>query len=577
MVKPKITALVSFIWIISLLTAVNAYGAKISVKLDRTILEENESFEAIFSTDGSVDGDPDFSELTQDFQILSRTQSSNIQIVNGQFSNQTTWTVTLMPKRNGDLLIPGVAFGQDKSPALKVFVKKVVANSQQKGNDPVFLEVEATPKQTYVQAQLILTIKIFHTVSFVSATMDELSVNDPDAVIEKIIENKTYDKLINGNQYRVFEKSYAIFPQKAGKLKVAPVIFNGQYFDRFRTLHNKRLKSEEINIDVKAKPPIGQFADAWLPVRGLQLTEEWSPTNAEVKVGEPITRTLTVQAQGISGAQLPVLNSKREIAGSKQYPDQPVIRTDKTSEGINGYRQEKTAYIPTKSGKVVLPEVTLSWWNTEKDRLEIARLPAKTITVLAGANVPTNSGSVASTESSATQSGEGQKDLRQLAADSGTFAGTSRFWYWVSIVALCGWIITLIAWLVQYRRASRERVSQAQRRAVRESPGGLLRKIKSASAKNDAQQVKNLLLQWGQTQWPENPPSSIGHIIRRTEGDLAVELQKLNAILYRAKHQPSWSADGLWSALQAYSKNSVPLKNKPKNEIEPLFKLVSNE
>ena len=68
-------------------SVVNA--ATISVKTDRDPVLQNESFMILFESEGSLDDDPDFAPLEQDFQILSRQNSTNMSIMNGRISNRT--------------------------------------------------------------------------------------------------------------------------------------------------------------------------------------------------------------------------------------------------------------------------------------------------------------------------------------------------------------------------------------------------------------------------------------------------------------------------------------------------------
>jgi len=123
-----------------------------------------------------------------------------------------------------------------------------------------------------VQAQFIYTIRLLRTVGIASASLSEPETNDPDAIIEKLSEDN-YTTTRNGISHEVFERRYAIFPQRSGQLKVNPITFEGRVnatqprtiFDQFRMSGQlKRLRSKAVSATVKAAPATVKLQD-WLP------------------------------------------------------------------------------------------------------------------------------------------------------------------------------------------------------------------------------------------------------------------------------------------------------------------------
>ena len=86
----------------------------------------------------------------------------------------------------------------------------------------------------------------------------------------------------------------------------------------------------------------------WLPSSKVELTETWNGDLGELRVGEPITRTITMTAEGQTGAQINPL----ELPSSSDfrlYPDQAQIETRKTNNGALGVRIESMALVPKPS------------------------------------------------------------------------------------------------------------------------------------------------------------------------------------------------------------------------------------
>ncbi len=356
-----------------------ANAANITVTTSRNPVALDDSFHLVYEADSSVDDDPDFSPIYQDFDVLSSSQSTNMRSINGNWSLKKTWDLAVIAKNIGSFTIPPISFGTDTSPAIQVKVNKSTSpdslTPQGQATVPatIFLENSLDKESAWVQSQLIYTIRLLRTVGIANATLSEPVTSDPDAIIEKISED-SYQTTRKGIQYEVFERRYAIFPQKSGVLKIDPLTFEGRInatqprtiFDQFRMSGQlKRLRSKAVETIVKANPASINLQD-WLPASNLQLIEEWSDDIQDLKAGEPVTRTITIAAEGLTGVQLPDLDFN-DIDGLKQYPDNSVIENRQSSNGITGLKQIKVALIPANAGTYTLPEIKLQWWNTKTD------------------------------------------------------------------------------------------------------------------------------------------------------------------------------------------------------------------
>ena len=110
-------------------------------------------------------------------------------------------------------------------------------------------------------------------------------------------------------------------------------------------------RSAALTLDVKTVPE--QFPGGhWLPAKKVTLVEDWSQEPPQFQVGEPLTRTLTLIAQGQTASQLLELPEWVPDA-FKQYPDQPSLHDEKSSDGISAIREEKVAIIPNRAGEYV--------------------------------------------------------------------------------------------------------------------------------------------------------------------------------------------------------------------------------
>ncbi|MFM8443580.1 MAG: BatD family protein, partial [Methylococcus sp.] len=214
-------------WLLAVLIAMAnpLLAAEIQLSLDRNPVPINESFTLTFTADAEPDGDPDFSPLEDQFEILNQGQSSQFSIINGKASRQVTWQLQVIAKQPGTLQIPSIAFGSDRSRPFSVTVTNGAVRGKQGGEASLYLEAEAEPKNPYVQAQVILTIRVLSRVAF-SGDLSQPEI--PDAVVEKLDEDREFVSLRDGVQFKVNERRYAVFPQKSGRLTIGPINLTAQ-------------------------------------------------------------------------------------------------------------------------------------------------------------------------------------------------------------------------------------------------------------------------------------------------------------------------------------------------------------
>lgn len=553
----------------------SSQAANISISVDRDPVQINESFKIMLEADDNISAEPDLSPLRKHFKILGQRQYTTMKYINGQSQHRTSWNYTVMAKRPGQLTIPSIRVGADESPSISVTVEKEVINTQKDAvSHELFIETEANPSTLFVQAQVIYSIRIFSAVNISSASLSEPRFSGGDVVVEKLGGDTNFETHRNGQRYVVTERKYALYPQQSGKLRIEPMQLEAQIvmnrpgvFDPFgRNTETKRLKSEAIELDVRPIPAEAS-ASAWLPATDLRLYEKWS--SDEFVVGEPVTRTLTLKAEGLTAAQLPSL-AMADGQDFKTYPDQPRMNDKWSSRGISGTRQEKIAIIPTQPGTLNLPAVEIPWWNVNTHQLETAQIPARTVMVKAGAQTtsPPPIAAVPSTSIAATETP--MPPLLEGPATGETAVVTAvenGLWFKLAIFFGLGWLLTAGAWVYSARERSGKVLANTTVVRTRNNLNG----IKKACNANDAHATQAALLDWAKGHWPEQPPANLAEIGQRLGLDVAQELTRLNHALYGANTQ-AWQADSLLEKLKrALKENRQQKTNSDSNVIAPLY------
>lgn len=556
----------TLISIIFLMAFNHIYAANITAQLDVNPVLVNDTFHLTYTASGSVDDDPDFSPIKNDFELLGTQQSSNMSMINGNITHRKTWRLTLLSKSVGTFIIPAITFGSDRAPEVKVVIKNIVASNTATPNKNFILEMKSSEQSGFVQQQFIITVKLLISQNINSYQFSELTTSNPDTLILPLGKDQQYKTYRGSKQYIVVEKKFALFPQTAENLKINPFIAavtmnspsSGRFYDPFnRRTTSKRLNSKAIDLTIK-DIPVQYNGSNWLPGTSVKIKEEW-PKNKKIIAGEPITRTIILEANGLTSAQLPEINQP-SINGIKQYPDKPESQEHQKPTGLTSIRKQKIALIPTQAGSYTLPEINVQWWNTKTNKLETARLAQRSFTVLpalSNGNIP-----ITSTKQPVDTSVKASTSPVP-AAENNQLDDRSHYWFWISTIFIFLWIATLILW---WRSTSKQPQQKDKPIDSSQSLTACLKHLKSACVTNNAQKTKKALLTWAKLIFIETQPNNLSEIAKQVDGPLQKSINELNAHLYSATGS-GWQCAGVYDLCKNY-KPAHPEKIKKNNSAE---------
>jgi hypothetical protein len=225
MVKHRcLPALAALVFVGLILVATGAWAAAVTTNVDRDEVGPGESIVVTYEADQNV-GQPDFTPLEKDFDIVDQNQSQSISVVNGRTSYQSKWNVVLMPKGTGEVTLPPIHFGSALSETRTIKVLGKSAKSTGKGDVDIDYGVDdPTP---YVNQQVVLTTKVYTTMD-----VDNLDISTPRVVggrgsIEKLGRVRVYHTVHASRDSTVHEQRYTLVPRSPGKLRLSPVVVHG--------------------------------------------------------------------------------------------------------------------------------------------------------------------------------------------------------------------------------------------------------------------------------------------------------------------------------------------------------------
>ncbi|MCW8924855.1 MAG: BatD family protein, partial [Xanthomonadales bacterium] len=550
-IKMKI---LSWAMITLMMTAI-AQAAPVTAKLDRNSAVVGETVTlTLQTTDPDQSLDTDLAVLQADFDVLNQRSETQMSFINGRQTASVRLVITLEPKHAGDLQIPALKLpGVTTTPlTLKVTPPPELAPGQA---EPVFIEVSVQPESGpyYVLSQVSLMVRIFY-----QANLTEAAINPPapTQAAVRLLDEVPYQSERNGERYRVLERRYAIFPERSGTLTIPPMQLSGRLIERpsdrlwqpavrGRRVH---VESEPLTLEISPKPDDFD-GDFWLPARRITLSQQIAD-NEELHVGEPVTRTVIIDAVGLEEHMLeePVWP---EMPDTRIYPDQPQGISRDDGEWVLGHKEFRYAVVPEVAGELVLPEIRLDWWDTVANRQRTAVLPAHRVEVM---------------PSELSKSVSAAQPISALpvvppAGNSRPQVITSGSGVWKMSTGLFAllWLATLLLFFRRKPVAAPRAINGIASMDERE----LLKRFQQACHENDAPTARKTMAQWVRRHAPRPLRGSMRDFGAECgEPGLAQAIAELDACGFAQSGVTNWQGDPLWAAFKRWQRNA----GKPEND-----------
>lgn len=443
---------VIFVTVLMTLLTGNAMAGTLTATTNRTSLNHNETLALNLQYDESTDEEPDTRALEQQFSIVSRNKASSIQLINGSASSSTTWYFELLPRKAGTALIPSFTIDGNFSEAITIQVQTGPNNSAQAQQD-IYTEASLDTHRVFIQQQAVISWRLIST----------LNISDPqflppqiDGALVQDLGNRIYQRAgSDGNIERVIEQRYAVFPQKSGTILIPSqqfhVVVNTTRRSHMGIIHTGRSQAR-INtkaLQLEAMPADNRQNTDWLPTPALDISQELLGTepNNRVNAGTAFTRIIRTQAQNLSAEQLPAVSMQAN--NIKVYSEKPVLKNTPTEQGVTGLREDRAAIIATEPGKLVLPTVTIPWFDVQAAQWREATLPETVLEVLPAATTAASGSSPVSSPTPSSQTntaGTTTADVSPMPDlhSSATLHSATTRWQIATAVLLTLFIATVI-------------------------------------------------------------------------------------------------------------------------------------
>ena len=435
----KKTALIKKVFLFATLcvSGVSASYAQAIATVSKNQITENEVIQLMISVDESADQSKfDPSQLGTDFRSGQVSFGSSRSLVNGDYSVQSQWTLSIAPTKMGILTIPSMEVAGQKTNPISIRVTKDA--TAPKSSDVIKVSGELTKDELYEgeTAQFNAKIAIF---------ADIRRLKDPNIITPQgsgiefspIGESKQYQTVIDGLQATVVEQAFSVSSSKSGKLSFDGLAFTGSLvqtdrYGRSSKLIPLNISPKQYQLMVLAKP--ADFTGTWLPTTDLKLGQQWLVdgkllSDTTVEAGTAITRQITLMMADVPPEKLPKLDIDYPKS-VRMYDEKPTIGTD--SQG-NSVMTIKQVIIPHTSGSVTLPAVSIQWWNSKTRQSEVATLDSLILTVTPSTQI--------SEQKIETQTNAQPQTTIKREVDHG-------FWPYTTLAFALLWLFTALGWMM---------------------------------------------------------------------------------------------------------------------------------
>lgn len=242
-----------------------------------------------------------------------------------------------------------------------------------------FATVKMWPRTVYPKQPIKVTIEVFSPTWF-AEPLDFENLVVGNCFIVPFTRTIPSVQYINKKQYSALTFYYLVFPYTEGELVMPSLTINasipleGDYNGRPVVLKTKSQTFKVKPVPDKISP------DQWFVANNVYISEKWSKSFDDLKVGDMIERTIIVKAIGTLPGFIPDLAVK-DLSFASVYPKDPEFDEKRSDKTISGIRTQKILYLFEDQGSFVIPEVEIAWWNSYAGRMYSKKLPKKEITV----------------------------------------------------------------------------------------------------------------------------------------------------------------------------------------------------
>ncbi|MFA0695454.1 BatD family protein [Vibrio sp. 10N.222.49.C9] len=227
-----------------------------------------------------------------------------------------------------------------------------------------------TPGKVSVNEQVILNIEVA-TPRWLTGGTRIGSIEIPNVIAKQRNQLATnYTERVGGTTWSRQRWEVTLYPMTSGEFVIPTVPVRIQVSAPDGSNVGGTLYTQPIKFEASLPSGLLDNETPWFSATEVDIEQQWQRSSEELKVGDAITRTITIKAKDSFSVLLPDVLTNKSTKQFQAYP-QP-NRLDDTQErgDYRSSRVEQTVYVIQKGGEFTLPEFSFQWWDSKNQRLE---------------------------------------------------------------------------------------------------------------------------------------------------------------------------------------------------------------
>jgi len=326
---------------------------------------------------------------------------------------------------------------------------------------------------------------------------------------------------------------FLIFPQEAGAYALSGQSITVTFADNPPHTSVATVPMPAVNFQAVI-PEAARALDPFVSATGLTLQQEIHPSSDPLKVGDAITRVVTIKAEGAPAMLLPP-TTFAPIAGTRIYSNEPQLNDqfDQGGDVLNSTRTDGATYMLQTAGTVSLPALEIAWWNVKDQKIERARAGPQSFTVASGP-----------------AAGQGTSEYSGLPAPRKIVLFILEHWFAVlSAVAA----LVALSWAGPPVLRNLNRSLRHRRQVYRQSETFAFDELRRVARQGDARPTYRALLNWLSRFEPAAPSGTIKALTAwARDPALSREIAALEQHLFATPPaRDKWSGDALIKTIES--------------------------
>lgn len=437
---------------------------------------------------------------------------------------------------------------------------------QENRRKPIFVILEVDERRPYMQAQVIVKVRLFRLATSFDAAMSLPHLSDPELSQHAFLKelkghSRRYRTKLNSRIYVVTERYYTLFPKDSGALRLGPARFKG-HLVQGGTIQFVEAESNIIMLRVKPIPESFTGSE-WLPARSMTFFQDFHPSKEKLELGQAVSRTIYLTAAGLTSGHLPE-RIRKDAVGLKEYlteTERDEILSKET--GLTAVLNQEMALIAVKLGALDIPEIEIPWWNTETDQQEILTIPGKRIESFKKAPIDTPEDTTP------------PEEIIQNVPNTALLTDVSQRQFWlVGVISFS--VITLLFLNLLYRFKPKNRLfhlgtHHQQKRALADAV--------RACREHDAQKAESAIVVFSQTLHTDQKCQILLDSPLAKDPMIAAQLEELSTSRY-GEQMVAWHGDELADLLRAWFVAYLESEKEGKRDqsrLDELYPLVNTK